>query len=236
MRRLYRSSAILTIGVFLLIGWEPLAPARAETITPDSIASPPAAVSPLAQGTAVLPSQQVTEQYAGLGLLFGNAAIGEINGTRVWVPTLNFVDPKDPPKNNSLNFVIPSAILAGINVPGNVDAPAKTDLFRAEFVFDAGVSATPSMAAADLHFSTLTTNMQAVGTGPHGGMLEQLQAADMSIFALSGNTSETARWGIAEIELGSLTAVQTAPEPGTLVLAVIGSLSVIGYGRHRRRG
>ena len=58
MRRLTRNSSILTVGVLLLGGWGNLAPARAGMITPDSIGSPPAPVSPIAQGRVVLPSQQ----------------------------------------------------------------------------------------------------------------------------------------------------------------------------------
>ena len=235
MSGLYHRSAILTIGVFLLGGWETLALARAGVITPDSIASPPTAVTPLAQGTAVLPAQQASDQYAGLGLLFGNAAIGEINGVKVWVPTLNPFDPDHPPPSNSLNFVAPAFVLAGVNVPGNRDAPAKTDLFRAEFVFDAGVTGTPVMVATDMHFGMQLKSVQSIGTGPHGGVLEELQGANMSIFGMSGMpAAETTNWGIAEIEIGPLTAVQTAPEPGTLALAVLGSLSVIGYLRRRR--
>jgi hypothetical protein len=233
MRRLCRRSPILTFGVLLLGSWAPI---RAGVITPDSIPSPPPAVSPIAQGTVVLPSQQASDQYAGLGLVFGNAAVGEIHGVKVWLPTLNFFNPEQPSSgSNSLNFVAPATIVGGTNVPGNADAAAKTDVIRAEFIFDSDATTAPRMVAADAHFHLLTTNMEFVGIGPHGGMLEQLQATGMSIFGLSGYTPAlTDHWGIAEIETGPLTALQPAPEPGSLVLASLGSLTVLGYVRRRR--
>ena len=171
------------------------------------------------------------EQYAGLGLLIGGA-IGEINGVKVWLPTK---DPFSP--NNSLNFASPSFIVAGTNVPGNPNAAAQTTLFRAEFIFDPSTNLAPMLQGANVSFATVATTSSFVGTGPHGGMIEQLQGPNMSLFAIYGNiTGDTSTpvWGIAQIEIGPVSPVPT-PEPGTLLLATLGSLVLMGIVKQRKR-
>jgi hypothetical protein len=217
--------------------------ARADIITPDSIAHPPGPVR-WTNGTPVYANNLVTSQYAGLGLNFtASAAITSLNGVNVWAPTQPLLQPliRTVPGGPPLPFPVARISYNGpwdganFLQPGThtlttvssvtleiLGRPVGVDLFNAQGQL---------MGAASLG-----------GTGLHGGRLYTFTGSGISSFSVfapvidppPGAASPTMAinpaWGVAEV---SFTPAH-APEPSSLILAGLGALGVVGRFGWRR--
>ena len=213
--------------------------ARADVITPDSIAHPPAPVGST-NGTLVFANNLVTGQYAGLGLNFtSGAAITNLNGVNVWAPTEPLLQPliRTIPGGTPVPFPAArisyngtwggaSFIQPGTQTPTTVSSvtleilgrPVTVDLFNAQGHL---------MGTASLG-----------GMGLHGGQLYTFTGSGISSFSVvapvivppRGAMAINPVWGVAEV---SFTPAHT-PEPSSLVLAGLGALGVAVRFRWRR--
>ncbi|PYM93198.1 MAG: hypothetical protein DME04_12720 [Candidatus Rokuibacteriota bacterium] len=173
------------------------------TVTPDSILRPPPALSPPFGQLA--PGGLVTDQYSGLGLMFGPRPVAIFNDPPVaWagVNANNVVDLLSPVQ---VSFVTPGTSRAATTNHLSVEvgfAPVGTILLQA---FGAGGALLGS-----------TTNDD--GIGPHDRTLATLDVAGIRSFLVSGNDT----WGMDQISFGDLT------ESGVLAAAPGSTGTVIG--------
>jgi hypothetical protein len=205
--------------------------ARADVITPDSIAHPPGAVGS-ANGTLVFASNLVTAQYAGLGLNFASgAAITNLNGVNVWAPTQPLLQPLSRTIPGGPPLPFPAARISyngtwggatfvqpGTQTPTSVSSvtleilgrPVTVDLFNAQ----GHLLGTASLG----------------GMGLHGGRFYTFTGSGISSFSVfapvivppPGAMAINPAWGVAEV---SFTPAH-APEPSSLILAGLGALGV----------
>ena len=216
--------------------------ARADLITPDSIASPPA-VSPAAQGAAIVPGGWVTNQYQGVGLIFTSQMTGvdsgygtalvRVNGSTVWT-TAGY---SDAGLLGGVDFNAPSAVAADLVAPGTT-TPAVSDSVRVDFL-SAGPLAV-SLGAYDKNGNQVafTTALIAAGNTPislGGAGITSIRAtAYQPVIDPPGGVDPSPgaqppfAWGVRSV------AWANAPEPGGLVLAGLGIVGLIAYAWKRR--
>jgi hypothetical protein len=217
--------------------------ARADIITPDSIAHPPGAVGSANFTPIYSPGDLATTQYKGLGLNFSSTggsttALTNLNGVNVWAPAEPVGHPNvqvagGPPVNYpiaQLNYNGTwggaSFVQPGTQTPTMVSSvtleilgrPVTVDLFNAQGQL---------MGTASLG-----------GMGLHGGQLYTFAGSGISSFSVvapvidppPGAMAINPAWGVAEV---SFTAAH-APEPSSLVLAGLGVLGLAGRFGWRR--
>lgn len=230
----------LALAAVVCGGW---ASARADLITPDSIASPPA-VSPTVQGGAVAAGGWVTNQYQGVGLIFpsqmtgvdtaNGTALVRVNGSTVWTTGTHV----DGPVISNVWFNSASAVTADLVAPGTT-TPAVADSVRVDFL-SAGPLAV-SLGAYDKngHQVAFTTALIAAGVDTPislgGDGITSIQAtAYQPIIDPPGGVDPSPgaqppfAWGVSGI------AWANAPEPGGLVLGGLGVFGLLAYAWKRR--
>ena len=221
-------------------GWSPPTSVAGVILTPDSILGPPVSTLPAVHGSAVPAGGIVGDRYSGLGLLFQNSAVTEINGVKVWAPTGDTATLD----GTSLYFGAGATIFGGFNAPGDPNTPGTVGSAIFELI---GVPVGEALVGgfnADAELKVLTGNNNENLVGPNGGILAILASDSLAMFAVTYPTWEdtpvpTAPWGIASIEIDDVVVqndpspVNDAPEPGTLVLSCLGAAGLAGY-RWRR--
>ncbi|HEY7425626.1 MAG TPA: PEP-CTERM sorting domain-containing protein [Gemmataceae bacterium] len=244
---MYASNSRRWLALAVAFGFAASA-ARADVITPDSIANPPSAVGS-ANGTSVYAGNLVTGQYAGMGLHFGSgAAITNLNGVNVWAPTEMLAQPAShiagvPPVN------LPAAQIsyygtwggASFVVPGTT-APAVATSLSVEIMGN-------PLASVLVHYANnpgvAIPASIVVASEPNGGRLYTFQPGpgitSFSVFApvidpppgaASPAMAINPAWGVAEISF----TLAHAPEPSSLVLAGLGAIGLAArFGRRRTR-
>jgi hypothetical protein len=244
MRRSYRRSAILTLGILLLGGWE----TRAGIVTPDSISPMPAITSPAVNGTVVPAGGVIEDQYAGLGIGFDKTALAEINGVRTFTP-MSFVQSPgsfDISGTNGTLFYSTTppkvGVIEGVLVAPGLSGFGKTSQLSFEFinipVLQIGV------ALFDIHGNPITNATVSDQAGPHGGPILTFSHSDITVFQvweMPGvfKDNGVGPWGLAQIDTGDvqlaapLPRLSDAPEPGTLALGGVGGLAFLCYARRR---
>ena len=229
----------LTAAFIVLAGW---ASARADQITPDSIASPPA-VSLAIQGSSVVAGGWATDQYQGLGVVFPGkmtgvdtglgTAVVMVNGAKVWTGASY----ADGGILSYIGFNGEVGVSADLVTPGST-TPAVMDHLRVGYrslgqgiaylaAYDlqghliqatsapitGGVDATLSLNVAGIH-SLYATVFQAVVDPPAGA----------DAFA----AGQPDAWGVRSIEF------REAPEPAGLALGGLGLCGWIAFAWRRR--
>lgn len=206
--------------------------ARAEMITPDSIAHPPGTVGS-ANGTPVYLNNFVYTQYKGLGINFGSGAtITSLNGVSVWAPTEMLAQPSigvagAPPPNPPVAQIQYAGNWSGVNFvqPGTLKSAVATSL-SVEIIGQQNVGIRVTYAG-----SKVPVGIPAyigVTSEPNGGLLYTFPAGpgitSFSVFAPANGvqTASTPAWGVAEVSY----TVASAPEPSSLVLAGLGALGL----------
>lgn len=203
--------------------------ARAEMITPDSISSPPGAVSS-AYSTPVPAANLVTTQYTGLGLNFSFAAITHLDGATVWAPAQPQAIPAHgistgPPPPPQIGYE--SWMGGNFVVPGTVKA---TSVYSTMLEI---VGAPVTVNAFNSHWKELGS-VGPDGIGPHGGNLYAFSGGNISAFSVSvpveaPSDANYPQWGIAAVSF------MNNPEPSGLVLAGLGALGFAARFGWRRR-
>jgi hypothetical protein len=222
--------------------------ARADLITPDSVASP-IPLSPAFQGANVPVDGQVWSQYQGRGVLFSTApwvpptidaghttAVAVVNGVKVWVGASSVA-----PRPATVDFS--AGVTAQLVAPGTT-TPALTDSLRVKVVSAGGTGfAAYQLSGYDAHGHLLlsqTSNFRARGSGDWltlsaKGIQSIHVTAVPLLFPLDpvpgfvGPPERPFAWGVAAIDVAG------APEPTGLALAGLGLAGWIGYAWRRRR-
>ena len=217
--------------------------ARADPITPDSIASPPA-VSPTIQGGSVAPGGWVADQYQGAGVVFpgqmtgvdtgfGTAVI-RVNGASVWTPAAY----SDGLILSALAFNSPAGVAADLVLPGT-STPAVADSVRVDFLSAGNLIVT--LGAYDKNGVQVASTTALIAAGVEtplslgGAGIESIRATayqpvidPLTCVSPDSTPAIPVAWGVRSIEWAN------APEPGGLVLAGLGMCGLIGYARRRR--
>jgi hypothetical protein len=208
-------------------------PLSADVITPDAILRPPPGNVGSAQGSIITSLDNlVTTQYATHGLIFpavlgsppgtGPAvAITSLGGVNVWAPA---------GRTEAMPF--PAVLDYRNSITGQLVKPVNS--LTLEVI---GVSG-GMLSALDSTDHLLGTSWFGNHTGPHGGTLLTVNAVGISAFTITPPLLPLAfpqpqPWGVAEV---AFTPAPHAPEPGTLLLALLGALGLAVGSRQRRRG
>lgn len=217
--------------------------ARADPITPDSIASPPA-VSPAVQGGSVVAGGWVSGQYQGAGVVFPGQMTGvdsgfgtalvRVNGASVWAPAAY----SDGLVLRTLSFDSPAGVAADLVLPGTL-TPAVADSVRADLLSAGNLIVT--LGAYDKNGVEVGSTTALIAAGVEtplslgGAGIESIRATAYQpvIDPLDGShacpaSAVPVAWGVRSI------AWANAPEPGGLALAALGVLGWMGYARRRR--
>jgi hypothetical protein len=208
--------------------------ANADLVTANSVPIATPSLGIVTSGGTVLPALTlVSGEYRGLGLDFpaqpnGTAvAVTTLSGVNVWAPA--GPAPGISPPWYTLDY---SRQVSGAFVVPGTSTPMTVSSLTLE-VMGGGSFEVSALAA---NGNLIRSEMSPTGTGPNGGELYAINDPGVRSFdvvrsglpANSGSLSY-APWGISEV---SFTRA-TAPEPGSLVLAVLGAL---GLATRFRRG
>ncbi len=220
--------------------------ARAELLTPASIAAPPPTV-PAVHGAGVPADALVDDQYRQRGVSFRGAALSEVGGVTVWVPVGAPTWPSSwGPSNDegTVNFAPGASSWSGMVIGTLTDpedaAPATTDRVSVEFMGVApdGVA----LALYDLDGNLIGNPWETSGPGPHGGVVVAAELpgiAEFQAYRFINSTGETNPWGVAQVEFGTSNAAPppiTTPEPSGLALAALGAAGLaLAYWRGKIR-
>ena len=231
----------LTAALVALAGWSS---ARAEIITPDSIASPPA-VSPAVEGGPVAAGGWATNQYERLGVVFPGKRTGVdtglgtavvlVNGVKVWTGASY----ADGGIISNIGFNGEVGVSADLVAPGTTP-PAVMDHLRVGYrSVGQGIA---YLAAFDLHGHLI----QAISSPIQGGVDGTLSLDVAGIYSLRATVyqavvdppvgdgpngfGQPAAWGVRSIDF------REAPEPAGLALGGMGMCSLMAYAWRRRSG
>jgi len=219
--------------------------ARADFVTPYSIAQPPPPVGPANYSLIDSSADLVANQYTGRGLLFPHnldfpgattgttAAITVVDGVDVWAPAGWY---KGSPQAATLWY--------GTSLSVQLVKPGTTTPMTATSV-TVDVLHLPNtlpiqLIALDRNGYILANTDVSSGTGPHGGELLTVSAANFSSFQVGYDASlagglppQELPWGVAGI--GFTPSPDTAPEPGGLALVGVGAATLAGWTWRFRR-
>jgi hypothetical protein len=210
--------------------------ARAEMITPDSIANPPSAVGS-ANGTPVYAGNFVTTQYNGVGLNFSSgAAITNLNGVNVWAPTTTAIAEPASRIAGGPPPIFPSALvsyyssLSGSFVSTGALSPTTVSSLSLNIVGHPG-----------LMINVYGPNGQLLNIAPQIGLIANSQVWTFTgpgirsfstveaVMDPPGNVNPA--WGVSGVSF----TVASTPEPTTFVLAGLGALGMAARQGWRRR-
>jgi hypothetical protein len=206
---------------------------RAEQITPDSIANPPAAVGSADLTFIPSTSNLVTTQYLGLGLNFSPTvgsltAITNLNGVTVWAPGVPLMQPlsrisgaDSPVGQINYNGTWNSG---GLVQPGSMNPQTASSVTLEIIGRPVGVNL---LGSGGQFLGSATQS----GVGPHGGELYTFTGSGITSFQVDapvidpgpGVMAINPAWGVAGV---SFTPSNT-PEPTSFLLAGMGGVGLV---------
>lgn len=201
---------------FILLALLCAVPCFSAVVTPTSFGGPYCLTPPF--GTAAC---SITDQYKAGGLIFSQDGVG----------TAVFNDP--PNAWGGINGAGKVDLLAPVNgaivVPGTL-IPGVTGSISVEAGHaDAGAL---QLTVYGVGGGVLATRLNGLdGTGPHGRHLITISIAGIRSFSVSTPRGDT--FGVDQIDVGTISAADGVPEPGTILLLTSG-LAFLVYSKVRR--